>query len=159
MSMAPFYTRFRDLAIRETRSATVHDDPVIPDGEYGFIELYCDEVNCDCRRVILNVISATTGNKVWATINYGWEDVEYYEKWTRNKELAQDMVGAALDPLNIQTRYAPALLELFEYIIEDPSYVKRLQRHYEMFKADIRKEARLGDESRKRRRRSRSVKK
>ena len=155
--MVPFYTRFRDLALRETRSATVRGDPGIPDGEYGFIELYCDEVNCDCRRVILNVISATAGNKVWATINYGWEDVAYYEKWTRNKELAQDMVGAALDPLNIQTRHAPALLKLFEYIIEDQSYVKRLQRHYEMFKADIRKGTHKGVESRKRRRRSRSA--
>ena len=152
MAMVPFYSRFGDLAFRETRSATVHGDPAIPDGEYGFVEFYCDDINCDCRRVLINVISATTGNKVWATINYGWENVAYYEKWTRSKELAREVVGAALDPLNTQTEYASALLELFRYALEDKVYVERLRRHYEIFKADL-LQSRIKNGNRKRRKR------
>jgi len=29
--------------------------PGIPDGEYGFVELYCDEPDCDCRRVVIDI--------------------------------------------------------------------------------------------------------
>lgn len=138
MAMVPFYSRFRELATRETRYATVRGHPALPDGDYGFIELYCDDLHCDCRRVVLNVFSSAAPTKVLATINYGWEDITFYEEWLGDKELAQDAVGAAIDPLNPQTTYAPALLELFRYIVEDEAYVERLRRHYAMFKADLR---------------------
>lgn len=134
MAMAPFYTRFRDLAFQEMRVATIQGRSDIPDGEYGFLELYCEELGCDCRRVIINVISKTTGPKVWATINYGWETPEYYASWSRVKESAEDMSGAELDPLNPQTQYSWAFLDLFEYILQDQAYVDRLKRHYDMFK-------------------------
>lgn len=104
MAMVPFHTRFRDLAAREMRSATVRGMPGIPDGEYGFLELYCDEPDCDCRRVVIYVVSPTTGSKTWATINYGWENVEFYEKWMRDKETARECQGAMLDPLNPPNR-------------------------------------------------------
>ena len=139
--MTPFYTRFRDLAFQEMRVATIQGRSDIPDGEYGFLELYCEEPRCDCRRVIINVISMTTGSKVWATINYGWETPEYYASWTRNKEAAEDMSGAWLDPLNPQTQYSWAFLDLFEYILLDQAYVDRLKRHYDMFKEALRHEA------------------
>ena len=37
--MIPFYTRFRDVAFKEMRSATVRGMPGLADGEYGFLEL------------------------------------------------------------------------------------------------------------------------
>src|SRR4030065_158897 len=111
MPMVSFYTRFRDLAAKEMRSATVRGRPGIPDGEYGFLELYCDEPECDCRRVVIDVVSPTTGPKIWATINYGWESVAYYEKWMGDKETAQECQGATLDPLNPQTEHSPAPLQ------------------------------------------------
>lgn len=51
MSMTAFFTQFPDLAVKETRVATLTGQPGLPDGEYGFLELYCDDPACDCWRV------------------------------------------------------------------------------------------------------------
>jgi hypothetical protein len=134
MPMTPFYTRFPKLFSQETRSATVKGWDDLPDGEYGFLEFYCDEENCDCRRVIINVVSSVRPYEALATINYGWENQEFYERWMRNKELAEECKGPVLDVLNPQSEYAPALLRLFQIVLQDPAYVQRLQRHYELFK-------------------------
>jgi hypothetical protein len=58
MPMVPFMERFPEVGARETRSMTVTDRQDLPDGEYGFLEFYCDEPGCDCRRVMLDVIAA-----------------------------------------------------------------------------------------------------
>lgn len=148
MSMVPFFTRFGDLAFRETRFARIQGEPGIPDGEYAFLELYCDDPDCDCRRVLIDVVAEKTGTKIWATINYGWESPSYYETWTENKEDAEAMSGAVLDPLNPQTRYSKAFLNLFHLMIEDRAYVERLKRHYRMFKRELKREGE-GKQSRK----------
>ncbi|MCA9872843.1 MAG: hypothetical protein KC441_04295 [Anaerolineales bacterium] len=49
---APLHELLIELARRETRSATVNNDPALPDGAYGLIEAYCNERGCDCRRVL-----------------------------------------------------------------------------------------------------------
>ena len=138
MPMIQFYSQFPNLAAKETRSITVQSRNDLPAGEYGFIELYCDEADCDCRRVIIIVTSAT-GPKIWATINYGWEGLQFYEKWLHSKEDAPGCKGPSLDPLNTQTEYAPTLLRLFDWILEDQAYVERLKRHYYLFKGVIQK--------------------
>ncbi len=33
------------------------NNPWLPDDDYGFLEAYCNDENCDCRRVFFNVIS------------------------------------------------------------------------------------------------------
>lgn len=137
MPMAAFYHYFPELAVKETRTVTVWGNPELPDGRYEFIELYCDEVGCDCRRVLIMVVSPSTG-KVLATINYGWETQRYYEQWMGDKELAAYCVGATLDPLGLQSEYAVVLLKLFERVLlPDEAYVARLKRHYALFKAAL----------------------
>ena len=140
MPMIPFYTRYPDLAFQEMRSIIVRGRDDLPNGQYGFLELYCDEVDCDCRRVIIHVVSPDTGSKIWATINYGWESVAFYARWMRNAESAVECKGPSLDPLNPQTAYSPALLHTFEFVLQDETYVKRLKRHYELFKTAIKEE-------------------
>ncbi len=132
--MIPFYTKYPDLAVNETRTITVRGRDDLPDGEYGFIELYCNKVDCDCRRVIINVMTPTTDSKVWATLNFGWENLEFYERWLGDKEIAFDCKGPSLDPINTQTKYSPVLLGLFEQLLTDEKYVERLKLHYELFK-------------------------
>ncbi len=134
MPMSSFHSLFPELAAKETRSVFVQGRADLPDGEYGFIELYCDEANCDCRRVMINVYSPATKSRILATINYGWESVQFYKKWLRSEQDARQCAGASLDPLNPQTVYAPALLELFKFVVADKAYVERLQRHYRLFK-------------------------
>lgn len=140
MPMVPLYTICgEELAFREMRTATVLSDPDLPPGPYGFLELYCDEEGCDCRRVLIQVISPQGGPKVWATIGFGWEAVEFYvAKMHGNREHGLEMKGPALDPINPQTQYAPALLRLFERTLEDEAYVARLRRHYQLLKDAIR---------------------
>lgn len=135
MPMVPCFTRLGDLALREMRTLTLLDSQDgIPAGEYGFLELYCNEEGCDCRRVHIQVVSPPPETRIWANINYGWESEEYYGKWGLPPGAGPS--GAFLDPLNVQTQHAPAFLRLFEELcLTDAAYVRRLVRHYELFKA------------------------
>ena len=71
MPYEPFYERFPEVAEKETRTITIFNDPELPAGEYGLIEAYCNEPDCDCRRVFLNVCSWQRGERI-AVIAYGW---------------------------------------------------------------------------------------
>ena len=141
MPMIPFLERFPELGARETRSVTASHRLDLPDGEYGFLELYCDEPGCDCRRVMIDVLRPETGwSKIWATISYGWESLDFYRKWAGDGSDPSEIKGPYLDPLNPQTNYSAALLNLFRFLIQSPDYVDRLQRHYQMFRESIDRE-------------------
>ena len=144
MPMTPFLERFPELGARETRSVLVTGREDLPDGDYGFIELYCDEPGCDCRRVMIDVLRQDTGwKKIWATINYGWESVDFYRKWGGPFADPVQMKGPFLDPLNPQSQYSPALLNLFRFLLRSPDYVQRISKHYQVFRAAV-EEERLG---------------
>jgi hypothetical protein len=114
MPMIPFMERFPEVGARETRSVTVPQRQDLPEGEYGFVELYCDESACDCRRVMIDVLRPETGwSKVWATISYGWESLDFYRQWGGAGSDPVQIKGPYLDPLNPQTKYSSALLNLF----------------------------------------------
>ena len=135
MPMIPYYERFPRKAFREMRSILVFEHDSLPPGRYGFLELYCNETGCDCRHVHLQVLRADTGPRIWASISYGWEDRAFYEKKLGDRELAQEMAGASLDPINPQTVHSQALLEIFRNeVLTDTPYTQRLERHYREFK-------------------------
>lgn len=136
--MIPFYTHFRDLAARETRTITLRGRTDIPDGEYALVEFYCDEPDCDCRRVILRVVSAPPDLHTYATINYGWESPEFYTAWMHGDAKAAAMMqGASLEPFGPQSQHSAAFLELVKMALQDEAYVERLQEHYRLFKEII----------------------
>lgn len=139
--MVPFFTRFRHLALQETRWALVPEYAELPTGQYGFLDLYCDDPRCDCRIVILQVVSADSGRRVWATIDYAWETDGLYQK--RVHDVAADW-GCGTARLSLgdpQTEWAPALLRLFRRMVTDWRYAARLRCHYGMFKQAVRQEA------------------
>jgi hypothetical protein len=109
----------------------------LPDGEYRFVELYCDEPGCECRRVVILVWDES--DRTLATINYGWESEGYYLNWMRHPdlEMAKEMASATLERFGTQTKYAPAFLRLFEEVIEDPGYLAKLRDHYAHFRASV----------------------
>jgi hypothetical protein len=140
MPMTPFMKRFPELGAQETRSVTVTRRQDLPDGEYGFLEFYCDEPGCDCRRVMIDVLRPETGwSKIWATISYGWESLDFYRKWGGAGSDPIEIKGPYLDPLNPQTRYSSALLNLFRFLLQSTDYVERLKRHYQMFRDTVEK--------------------
>jgi len=137
MELVPFYRQFPDLAAQETRSIFIFKRAELPPGQYGFLELFCDDPKCDCRRVVISVISPQMGTAPLATINYGWERVAFYARWLGTWQGAAACKGPSLDPLNPQTAYSEALLALFESALEDEQYKERLERHYALFKSTL----------------------
>ncbi len=63
MAVTAFFTRFKDLAFREMRACTVPPGKEIPAGGYGFLEFYCDDAGCDCRRVMIKVLGQGSGRR------------------------------------------------------------------------------------------------
>lgn len=145
MPYAPFYELFPEIAAKETRTLTVFDLPGLPPGEYGFLEAYCNEIGCDCRRVFFNVVEAQTG-ELKAVIAYGWESKEFYIRWLGYNDPAviRELQGPALNAASHQSRLAPALLKQMKCILADDHYVERLKRHYTMYKAAI--DPRMGEQ-------------
>jgi hypothetical protein len=140
MPYQPFYEIFPELAWKETRSTQIPENhPTLPADEFGFIELYCNDENCDCQRVMFDVLSRKRGKSV-AVIAYGWQSMGFYRKWSKSgdPEIIQGMQGLILNPTSDQSELAPALLELLRrLILKDPAYVARLKRHYQMLKAAV----------------------
>lgn len=122
--MCPFHELFPDQAWKECRVITVLQPGDLPVGEYAWIESYCLDPSCDCRRVMLSVLPRF-GKELLAYISFGFD------------RMAKD-AGPYLDPLNPQSEYAPALLELARTVLlTDPAYVARLESHYRQVKAAV----------------------
>jgi hypothetical protein len=141
MPMSPFYTRCLEAAKTETRSIDIlNPGGGLPQVSLLFDENYCDEPGCDCRRVLLMARVFDDYDRILATINFGWEPPEYYQKWMKSTdpEMTQGMSGATLEPFCVQSQYADAILDLAEeHLFSDPGYVARLQKHYVQFKAAL----------------------
>lgn len=141
MPMAPFFSKFPDIAAVETRCVIIYDNKKIPDGIYGLYESFCDEEDCDCRRVFINVISKESRNEILATITYGWETPEFYKKWVKyyDNELIEMMTRPHLEIGQRQSKYANDFLDIFLNVIKDKEYVERIIRHYFLFKGAVNK--------------------
>jgi len=139
---APFHARFPELAANETRCITVPENlPLgLPADQYAFLEMFCDEKGCDCRRVMFSVVSAKRGISVLAVISWGWEPREFYVKWMGDDEplVIDSMKGPALNFGSPETELSPVLLELARNVLLcDPAYVDRIKRHYAAFRQKI----------------------
>jgi len=117
----------------------------LPAGEYAFVEFYCEDLKCDCRRVFIQVIARHRPDQILASINCGWEKESFYRTtmpW--DPEAPREVVQGALDPINQQSEHAKALLELFQrYVLDDP-FRLRLGRHYQLCREEIRRRQKPG---------------
>jgi len=123
--MLSFFARLPEIAQADTRCL------IIPGNDntgrtYGFVESYCDDKDCDCRRVFINVISVKS-SEILATISYGWESKEDYNEWFGGMEcsILEDFARPNLAPGLQQSKYAADFLRLFKVIIKDEKYVDR----------------------------------
>ncbi len=140
MPFISFLKFYNDLGLKEMRSFAVPSGAFgVPIGEYDLLENYCDERGCDCRKVMVNIISVENDSvKIWATIHFGWENPSYYhEYFSKDIAIAQKMSGSYLEPLGEQSKHAPRFLGIWAQIIRDENYVERLKRHYKLFKEKI----------------------
>lgn len=136
MAFAQLEEECPELAKQETRQLTVlTDDGDLPQGRYLLFELFCVDPECDCRKVLFNVVHVESEQLV-AVVSYGWEDREYYRQWYGHDvpKLVDDIKGPKLNEMNPQSEIGPAVLEAVEEILEDEAYVERIERHYHRYK-------------------------
>lgn len=143
MAYTLFQELFPETMLTETRTAKIPvGNSLLPADEYGLLEAYCDEEDCDCRRVFFNVISRKRNDLV-AVVSYGWESEAFYTKWfgepdNEIERLAiKEMRGLALYSASPQSELAPAILKLVAHLLTDPAYEARIKRHYQMFKEKV----------------------
>jgi hypothetical protein len=122
-NLIPFHLLFTEIAERETRNFTLLGQRGAPSKTFGLLEAYCPDPTCDCRRVMINVVDVDhLEDGYLAAISFGFDR-------------DADMAGPFLDPLNPQSPFANMLLEHVIYVLSDPGYVRRLERHYDLVKA------------------------
>jgi hypothetical protein len=140
MPFEPLHSRLPAVAETETRSVIAINETGLPPAEYGFVEMFCNEPGCDCRRVFFTVFSSFTQKPV-AVIAYGWESTSFYRKWFKNPISNLDLAelqGPVLNACSPQSPYAPAILKLFtEVLLADTTYIKRVKSHYKLFRATV----------------------
>src|SRR2546427_7823546 len=105
--MIPFHSLLPEIAQREVRCIHLQAVPGVTPisslsaGEYAFVEFYCDDLECDCRRVFLQVIARHRQDKILASINYGWDDESFYrERMPHDPDAPRQIVQGSLDPIN-----------------------------------------------------------
>jgi SEC-C motif len=128
MTMRPFDLLFPELAKRECRTIRPLNHERLPARRFAFLEAYCCEPRCDCRRIMLSVVDEGSGT-VAATINHAFEPPGPPH---------EDEPQTFLDPLHPQSHLSGDLLAQFQSMLEhDPSYQARLERHYASWKAVV----------------------
>lgn len=148
MQFVPFFNKCPEVADNETRTAFIlnENEYGIPKGQYVYIENYCNDPKCDCRKVMINVFQLDGKNsQIFATIGFGWEDVEYYSKWLHgDTELAKEMKGASIELGAPQSQYSKACLAMVKsQCLNDSVFINRLKEHYHLFKQMIKKEGQI----------------
>ncbi|HEX4792382.1 MAG TPA: hypothetical protein VH370_01235 [Humisphaera sp.] len=134
MGMMRFALFFPELAIEETRCVTTSpammegSRVVLPADDYGLDEWYCVDPDCDCRRVLFNILAGPAQTHV-ATISHGFEPPD---------DSIQPPEQTFLDEFNKQSQWSAALLAVVEgVVLADPAYCQRLERHYHLVKAAV----------------------
>jgi len=138
MPYIPFHQICPRIAEKETRVITLPQNDIefnLPQGDYVFMELFCDE--CDCRRVFLQVIM---NQKIVATIAYGWEKLSFYRnefKGFKENEI-KELKGPSIDSFQYQSDISNQILRMFNRILfSDKEYLNRIIKHYDQFKKTL----------------------
>ncbi|MDF1579333.1 MAG: hypothetical protein P1P74_00990 [Desulfuromonadales bacterium] len=92
-------------------------------GEYHFIEAYCVEEGCDCRRTSIFVVNAK--GKMVATIDFGFDP-------------DHPLSGPFLNEYQKQLAGAEELLEIFvDEINNNPDWLKRMYKQYKQVRKEV----------------------
>lgn len=140
MPYIPFHDICPKTAEKETRVITIPQNDKLfhlPQGDYVFIELFCDE--CDCRRVFLQVL---LNQEIVASIAYGWETPSFYKKAFKglDENDIKELKGPVLDSFQYQSELSESVLKMFDKtVFSDKEYLDRIEKHYNRFKKRLKK--------------------
>lgn len=125
-------------ATHQVRTVGITASPQLPDGDYEFVDTYCIDPKCDCRKTMIHVLHNRT---LVAIINYGWEPQAYYEKWMGGgvDDLSMPaMHGASID-ISSPSRLSPeGVLGLFNALLNE-KWIRLFKKHYRMVKARVKR--------------------
>lgn len=113
----------------QVRTVSIKQSPQLPDGAYSFIDTYCADPGCDCRKTMIQVMH---NGKLVSVINYGWESANFYEKWmgisATNNPISK-MYGASIDITSPDLVSTNGILALFNALLND-MWIAKFKRHY-----------------------------
>lgn len=115
------------------RTVVISDDPNLPDGEYTFIDTYCTDNTCDCRKTIIQIFHQ---KKHVSTVNYGWENPKFYLRWlnsTKDRELAEEMSGLSIDYSSPDRVSPKGILILINHLM-DKKWISMLKENYRLIR-------------------------
>jgi len=135
-SFVPLFRLLPTLAEQETGKVILEQETFgLARGAYFLVESYCFDPDCDCRKVMINVM--TDSSEILATIGFGWENEEFYVNWMDDEDLGRQATGAYLEPGGIQTANSEKCLILLKKSLRDSDYADLIKRHYQSFKNKI----------------------
>jgi hypothetical protein len=145
MRVRPFGDWFKDVAVRQ-----MYMTWLTPPGkeftprDCWLLEYYCDEPECDPRIVVLDAVSSEEP-RLLATIEFGWESRDFYrDACTADEETLEALREGRLDKSGPTDERAHVVLEAVKKeFLSNPRVVARFRRHYEMFRRELRRRARL----------------
>lgn len=117
----------------QVRTVRITQNSQLPSGEYSFVDMYCSDPSCDCRKAMIQVLH--NGVHV-ATINYGWESPEFYKKWMGGDKEDNEfsgMSGASIDFSSPNYVSGKGILGLFKSLLND-TWVAKMKYHYKEVK-------------------------
>ncbi len=133
-----YYKRFPDFP--ETMSIEVQPgSPILFPGVFHFIEHYCSNPACDCRRVRIVVVEGGDLSKPLSTMDWGFEMSDYYQQWTADEKSAEWLVAGFLDPDSPQSEYSGTCLDFLRHLVTtgDNSWDAGIRDRYFKFKASL----------------------
>ena len=116
--MEPFHQIFPDATDPVMTLTLAKKTGAIPKGSYGFIECYCTDPGCDCRRVLILVLDLKMKQK--AAISFGFDQRGVLD-------------GPSLVPSPRKLACAPELLDFFVQALN--SGAEWLERIYGQYRA------------------------
>jgi hypothetical protein len=120
----------------QVRTVKIAQSPALPDGEYSFIDTYCTDPGCDCRKTMIQVMHE---GRLVSIINYGWESREFYRQWmgsTEERHPMPEMHGASIDITSPDLVSRNGVLALFSALLNE-IWVAKFKRHYSEVKAAV----------------------
>lgn len=136
----------------QVRTVGLRHSRELPGGDYRFLDTYCTDPSCDCRKTIILVYR----NDIHvSTIHYGWESDAFYRKWMGsafddNNDLP--MSGASIDISSPNHVPPKAMLAFFQALLDD-NWIAKFKTHYAGVKKKIAETGRKKKKNRRNRNR------
>jgi hypothetical protein len=117
----------------QVRTITLANDPHLPSGEYTFIDTYCTDNTCDCRKTIIQIFH---NKKLVSIVSFGWESPKFYLRWLNSPtevQLAKEMSGLSIDPSSPDRVSPEGILLLMNHLL-DAKWISMLKENYRLIR-------------------------